>query len=75
MAQLAGIPRAVINQANLQLDIMEKNAVDLLPDLPQQDLFQQPDELRELLKEVDPDSITPKQALELLYRLIELARI
>ena len=74
VAQLAGIPRAVINQANLQLDIMEKNTVELLPDQPQRDLFQQPDELRELLKEADPDGITPKQALELLYRLIELAR-
>ena len=74
VAQLAGIPRAVIDQANLQLDIMEKNTVDLLPDEPQRDLFQQPDELRELLKQVDPDGSTPKQALELLYRLIELAR-
>ena len=67
MAQLAGIPRAVINQANHQLDIMEKNAVDLLPDTPpQRDLFQQPDEIRKLLKEVEPDSVTPKQALETL---------
>ena len=74
VAQLAGIPRAVINQANLQLDIMEKNTVELLPDQPQRDLFQQRDELRELLKEADPDGITPKQALELLYRLIELAQ-
>ena len=74
VAQLAGIPRAVIDQANLQLDIMEKNTVELLPDQPQRDLFQQPDELRELLRQADPDGITPKQALELLYRLIELAR-
>ena len=74
VAQLAGIPRAVINQAKHQLDIMEKNTVDLLPDTPQRDLFQQPDELRKLLKEVDPDDITPKQALELLYRLLEAAR-
>ena len=73
VAQLAGIPRAVINQANHQLDIMEKNAVDLLPDTPpQRDLFQQPDEIRKLLKEVEPDSVTPKQALEILYRLREL---
>ena len=72
VAQLAGIPRAVINQANHQLSIMEKNTVDLLPDIPQQDLFQQPDELRELLNEVDPDAVTPKQALEILYRLREL---
>ena len=73
VAQLAGIPRAVINQANHQLGIMEKNTIDLLPDIPQQDLFQQPDELRELLNEVDPDTITPKQALEILYRLRELS--
>ncbi len=72
VAQLAGIPRAVINQANHQLSIMEKNTVDLLPDIPQQDLFQQPDELREVLKEIDPDAVTPKQALEILYRLREL---
>ena len=74
VAQLAGIPRAVINQANHQLDIMEKNTVDLLPETPQRDLFQQPDELRKLLKEVNPDDVTPKQALELLYRLLEAAR-
>ena len=72
VAQLAGIPRAVINQANQQLEIMEKNSVGLAPDTVQQDLFQQPDECRELLREVDPDSLTPKQALELLYRLCEL---
>ena len=72
VAQLAGIPHAVINQANHQLSIMEKNTVDLLPDIPQQDLFQQPDELREVLKEIDPDAVTPKQALEILYRLREL---
>lgn len=74
VAQLAGIPRAVINQAQHQLDIMEKNSADLLPDTPQRDLFQQPDEVRELLKEIEPDGITAKQALELLYRLCELAR-
>ena len=74
VAQLAGIPRAVIEQAELQLDIMEKNTVELLPERPQQDLFQQPDELREALKELDPDGLTPKQALELLYRLCELGR-
>ncbi len=74
VAQLAGIPREVIDQANLQLDIMEKSSVDLLPELPQQDLFQQSDPLRELVNDMDPDSVTPKQALDLLYRLIELAR-
>ena len=74
VAQLAGIPRAVINQANHQLDVMEKNTVDLLPDVPQQDLFQQPDELRELLDEINPDVVTPKEALEILYRLRELSR-
>ena len=74
VAQLAGIPRAAINQANHQLEIMEKNSVDLFADTPQRDLFQEPDELREFLNEVDPDSITPKQALEILYQLRELNR-
>ena len=72
VAQLAGIPRAAIFQAQHQLEIMEKNSVGPLSDTPQRDLFQQPDELRELLREADPDSLTPKQALELLYRLYEL---
>ncbi|MCY4154842.1 MAG: DNA mismatch repair protein MutS [Gammaproteobacteria bacterium] len=72
VAQLAGIPRTVINQARHQLEIMEKNSVDLAPDAPQQELFQQPDEVRELLRETDPDGLTPKQALELLYQLREL---
>ena len=73
VAQLAGIPRAVINQANHQLDVIEKNTIDLVLDSPQGDLFQQPDKLRELLKEIDPDTLTPKQALEILYQLHELS--
>ncbi len=72
VAQLAGIPHTVINQARQQLEIMEKNSAALVPDAPQQDLFQQPDEVRALLRETDPDGLTPKQALELLYRLREL---
>lgn len=74
VAQLAGIPRNVINQANHQLEIMEKAAVDLLPEQPQKDLFQQPDPVRTALDEVNPDTVTPRQALEILYRLLELNR-
>jgi len=73
VAKLAGIPQSVINQANHQLDVIEKNTVDLLQeDIPQADLFQQTDKIQALLRETDPDALTPKQALELLYQLHEL---
>ena len=69
VAQLAGIPREVINQAALQLDIIEKHTIELAPETPQRDLFSQTDKLRAALKEIDPDAVTPKEALEILYRL------
>ena len=69
VAQLAGIPREVINQAALQLDIIEKHTIELAPETPQSDLFSQTDKLRAALKEIDPDAVTPKEALEILYRL------
>ena len=59
----------MINQANHQLDIIEKNTIDLVPDAPQTDLFLQRDKFQELLREIDPDTVTPKQALDILYKL------
>ena len=69
VAQLAGIPREVINQAALQLDRIEKHTIELAPETPQKDLFSQTDKLRAALKEIDPDAVTPKEALEILYQL------
>jgi DNA mismatch repair protein MutS len=86
VAQLAGVPAAVIRAARRHLARLESQAVDGKPQLdlfaplpclepedgepaaPQGDTLQ-PDSLRELLGSIDPDSLTPREALERLYEL------
>ncbi|MBM2829777.1 MAG: mismatch repair protein MutS [Gammaproteobacteria bacterium] len=67
VAQLAGIPKVVISQAKQYMQELEslhgQNAY------PQEDLFEQPHPLLQAFVEINPDEITPKQALELLYNL------
>jgi DNA mismatch repair protein MutS len=85
VARLAGLPPAVIDRAKAILSELER--VDrerptrtLIDDLP---LFAAPvrtatppapprDTLRDTLDAIDPDDLTPKQALEALYRLKEV---
>lgn len=74
VAQLAGIPNTVINEARQRLGALEQDIIRPSPPIPQQDLFRQPDELRDLLETTNPDAMTPRQALELLYRLCSLSR-
>jgi DNA mismatch repair protein MutS len=78
VASLAGVPRPVIRQARKYLQLLEDAAVTRGN---QSDLFvkgQQPepepavDPLREALVKVNPDELTPREALELLYRLKKL---
>ena len=80
VAALAGLPRAVVTQARATLARLEQRAgttppPDLRPaalDAPQQfGLFAPPapDPALEALVALDPDELTPKQALEALYRL------
>jgi DNA mismatch repair protein MutS len=80
VAALAGLPRTVVNQARRTLARLEKGvesapAPDLRPaalDAPQQfGLFATPAPAPALdaLVAIDPDELTPKQALEALYRL------
>jgi DNA mismatch repair protein MutS len=76
VAALAGVPGAVIRAARKRLAELEENAGG-----PQRDLFtagakaapdatpaEEPAVLKRL-RESDPDSLTPKEALELLYQL------
>jgi DNA mismatch repair protein MutS len=78
VAALAGIPRAVIDDARAMLESLEaeSNARTTAASQRQMPLFERPDpkppadpRLRELIDAVDPDSMTPKQALETLYKL------
>ena len=81
VAQLAGVPAAVIRSARKRLAGLEAAAA---AQLPQGDLFSaaaaapaapapEPHPALDALRDCDPDALTPRDALELLYRLRELA--
>ncbi len=75
VAKLAGVPGAVIQAARRKLVMLENQQIAASP---QGDLFAPPPQpaanpVLERLLEIDPDTLTPKQALELLYELRGLA--
>jgi DNA mismatch repair protein MutS len=74
VAALAGVPRVVIDKAKAKLRQLETKAyVDSqnLQDHKQFDLFTEPEvhPVLQLLEQIEPDELTPKQAMEWLYRL------
>jgi DNA mismatch repair protein MutS len=72
VASLAGIPKTVINAAKNRLHEIEQQSSIEKPAIPQTDLFIEntlEDPLLKKLKNIDPDSTSPKQALALLYEL------
>ena len=74
VAALAGVPRPVIENARRKLQQLENQAVReplQTPEINQFDLFssQEPHPAIRLLESVQPDDLSPKQALELLYHL------
>ena len=78
VAQLAGVPPSVVKAAKKQLLQFERDAANRDP---QQDLFSQvaaerpkPHPLLETLESIDPDSLTPREALDALYRLKQQLR-
>lgn len=88
VAQLAGLPPSVIARARVVLDALEKGEREggatqktLIDDLP---LFSgvatpppapaKPSALEDALAEIHPDELTPKQALDMLYKLKEAAK-
>jgi DNA mismatch repair protein MutS len=75
VAQLAGVPKAVIQRARRILQQLEDAS---RAGGAQADLFARPaaeepepagDALRDALAQVNPDELSPREALELLYRL------
>jgi DNA mismatch repair protein MutS len=77
VAQLAGVPSSVIRAARRQLASLEEKS---LAATPQRDLFANPNAKVEpeaspehpligQLRAVDPDALTPRDALELIYQL------
>jgi DNA mismatch repair protein MutS len=78
VAQLAGVPKAVIQRARRILQQLEEAS---RASGSQADLFARPapaepesaaDPVRDALAQVNPDELTPREALELLYRLKRL---
>jgi DNA mismatch repair protein MutS len=79
VAQLAGVPKGVIRNARRYLQMLEDSS---LTRGGQSDLFaegksdseppKEPDALREALEATNPDELTPREALELLYKLKRL---
>ncbi|WP_299073205.1 DNA mismatch repair protein MutS [uncultured Paraglaciecola sp.] len=77
VAQLAGVPRSVIQRAKRKLAELENQPTPSNQTLPRQeqqlDLLNAVDDLRLSLKQINPDDLSPKQALECLYQLKTLA--
>jgi DNA mismatch repair protein MutS len=82
VAALAGLPQAVVQQARARLAELERHNRDApstpmtaqAMDAPQQiGLFAPSSAALDALAALDPDELTPKQALEALYRLKALA--
>ena len=78
VAALAGVPRGVIDDARAMLESLEaeSNARSLASDQLQMPLFERPppeapaqDRVREMLSSIEPDGMSPRQALETLYKL------
>ena len=87
VAQLAGLPKSVVDRARVVLDALEKGEREggstqkaIIDDLP---LFSvaatpvpqpaQPSLLDDMMGGIHPDELTPKDALDLIYKLKEAA--
>jgi DNA mismatch repair protein MutS len=77
VARLAGMPAALVNQARQTLNALEAQAIHARA---QVDLFAPPPDVEpaaasavdKALADIDPDHLSPRDALELLYRLKKL---
>jgi DNA mismatch repair protein MutS len=79
VAELAGVPRAVVAEARRHLETLERQQRALTPPSPQQALrFDAAEAELERLKAriaaLDADSLSPREALDLLYELVAEAR-
>ncbi len=79
-ARLAGMPLPVVARAKKLLVRLEKHAGDaptpqlgLFAAAPRAEPEPMPDPLRVALAEIDPDALSPRDALALLYRLKDVA--
>ncbi len=75
VAGLAGVPKAVIRRARERLLALEQGAARHADEAVNQlSLFSppcepEPDPVRDLLQAIEPDELSPREALDLIYRL------
>jgi DNA mismatch repair protein MutS len=77
VAELAGVPRRVVEQARDYLETLEQQQLAVATAAPQRQLDlqpRQPEPLVEKLAALDVDALTPRAALDLLYELTAAAR-
>ena len=78
VAALAGVPKDVIRRARKYLELLEESAVgrggqdDLFAKTREAEPEPAVDPLRDELAKINPDELSPREALELLYRLKKL---
>ena len=78
VAALAGVPKGVIRQARKYLQLLEDSSIsrgkqdDLFSKRTETEPEPQSDPLRDELARINPDELSPREALELLYRLKKL---
>lgn len=72
VAKLAGVPEPIINHAREYMQDSGNTFPATTTDQPQDDLFHRQLPVVDELLQCNPDELTPKQALELLYKLKEL---
>ena len=83
VAKLAGLPKVAILRAKQVLEVFEKRDIKenkslgiselpLFSDSNQNDLDKRTEEIIEILKYIDPDKCSPKEALEKIYELKSL---
>lgn len=80
VASLAGVPKAVIKRAKIKLKQLEalghqkaQQSAEITGKVPREEhqlsLIPEPSDVEEALAKVNPDELTPRQALDELYRL------
>ena len=90
VAQLAGLPKAVVDRARMVLEALEKGEREngsgakaliddlplfaMAPSAPPKQAVTAPSQVDALLRDVQPDELTPRDALKLIYQLKDCAQ-
>jgi DNA mismatch repair protein MutS len=90
VAQLAGLPKTVVDHARMVLEALEKGEREndsgakaliddlplfaMAPSAPPKQAVTAPSQVDALLRDVQPDELTPRDALKLIYQLKDCAQ-